>query len=184
MIIANEIKEIFEALKNFAEQNITNIILSIITGIISGLFVSFVWQKHMNKIEEDMRDENSRAEYVKQFRDDIQIFCHYLERIRVELDLTDNEDNIIRVIALRPMTHSFSSMTEDGLSIIHDIDACLNELKVAAKSKSINCYNFNFRIFESEMKLLENQRKIMKPWVKTPKKGATQKGAVDMDAKK
>lgn len=180
-MFVNELKEVFEALKNLAtKQSTINFILSMITGIISGLLVSIVWQKHMNKIEEDIRDENSKTEYVKQFRDDIQTLWHYLERVRVELALPDNGDkpsNILRIIALRPMTYSFSDgMTDDGLSIIHEIEACLNELKADAKNNSINYYNYNTRIFKDGMELLESQHKIIKPWVKPPKKVATQKG--------
>lgn len=144
---------------------IRDIIIGIISGAISSLAVTALWQKHLNKIEKLKEEQIEKKKSIDAFRNDVQVLCHFIDRLRLELELPQDEDknkNIRRIVDSRPITSTLtrSKLTDDGYNIICKLHNCLNNIDADAIADSLSdnkCKKYNSKLFIIEMNLLKNQ---------------------------
>lgn len=125
---------------------LVNILIGLVTGGVSGFFVSITLQKHLDK-----------QQFKRDFEMDKQNFERYLEDIRLELRLAkcENYDEIIRVIETEPIRETFTHLQICDQKTLHNIIEYINEIKnyildnpdyIDANSKKIQGKLFAFRI--------------------------------------
>lgn len=152
---------------------IIDIFNGLLTGTVSGLLVSFYWKKRMDKMDAITEDKKDEHEHTRQFKEEIQLLCRYLDRMQLELELPEDEEtkskNIRRLIDARPGTPSFvGGMTSSGISIMTRLNSLLIQIDTAAKTHMIKekeCENFRRDLFLIVCDLLKNTSLIQKKWV-------------------
>lgn len=150
---------------------VRDIIIGLVSGVISSFIVTFIWHRKMLKIDASNKDNDQKKEYVRQFKEDIQTLCHYLDHLELELSLPETADkltNIRRLIDSRPGTSSFvGGMREDGITLMMKLNICLREMDDEATRNTLStskCNIYMGRLFILKCDLLKNQDVIRRPW--------------------
>ena len=148
-----------------------NILIGLVSGAISSFIVTYFWNKRILKVDAINKDREAAQEYARQFKEDIQTLCHYLDHLRLELDLPEAKDkaaNIRRLVDSRPGTSSFvGGMKEEGIALMRKLNCYLHELDDEAahdKLTTVKCNTYKGKLFVLECDLLKNQNVIRKPW--------------------
>lgn len=149
---------------------IQDILICLGTGVISGYFVNYRWQKRMDQIEKNRALEQSKIDNRNYFKDDIQKVCHFLDRLQLELDLLDTGEkcnNIRRMIDAIPGTPSFvNHMTKEGENMMQSLHSLYRAIDSDASNHKLDdakCRKYKSELFIREITLLKNQSTIYKP---------------------
>lgn len=141
---------------------LVSIATGLVTGAVSSLIATGIWQR---------REEKNN--YIKDFKNDIQLLCGYLNELTLELNLfneSNNTDNILRQVEAFPRTlHLFDQMTEQGQKYMLNISKTIREIRTDAEKNVLKAkvLKYKSQIFRSEIDLLKNQSTIQKPWSET-----------------
>lgn len=129
-----------------------DVLQNLLIGIISGLLSSFLVSMGLEKREK-------KNEHKRRFEADKQIYSRYIQSIRLELLLaykSSDNDCLVRVIEDEPFRESFNNLSEDSSKKNKEIQEHIQKLKGEA---------LNGQITEEKYKVMSGKLYQYSVWI-------------------
>ncbi len=150
---------------------IKDLLIGLVSGALSSFIITVCWHNKTTRINEKIEDARLKSQYIKDFSDDIQSLCRYLDRLRLELSFSDSEYKnqiILRLLEARPITSAFKhGMNADGLKVLEDLRKTTLDIEELAKKNTLDkdqCVIHSSKLFKFELDLLKRQTEFRTPW--------------------
>ena len=148
-----------------------NLLVGIVSGVISSWIVTALWKKKMDAFEKERQAEADEREYKNNYYNTVQILCRYLDRLQTELELkgaVEKAANIRRLYDSIPSTSAFKdALTKDGEAQMLALYELRRELDKAANCELISdetCELYRRRLFQFECNFLKNQTSYLRSY--------------------
>ena len=144
-----------------------NFIIGFLSGGLSSLAVTWLWQKHLDK----QQDTILEYQYKTNFSNNIQILSRYIQSLRLELNFEESQEknkDILRVIESRPYIISFSNcMNDDGRELLSQLRTIEDEIGNIINDNKLDkskCFLYRGKLLKLDLEFLKKQKKIRVSW--------------------
>lgn len=152
-------------------NTIKDIMVGLVSGCLSSAIVTILWQRKLDAKEQKYQLEARSREYKTSYYETIQNLCRYLDRLQLELELTDlgeKSQNVRRLLDSHPSTGCFTeAMNKDGVNELARLYKLEIDLDKEARDNTLTdeaSKRYKMMLFEIECHLLKHQADYLKPY--------------------